>query len=626
MLFKLPGYLYVFTRKIQTSLPIFFTIVFLFLSGCFFSQKGSANYEKLAIQHLELKEYDKAITYLDDLYDKNPDTWYLQYFKALMELNEFSKAEKITKKQLKANKYSVQYNVYLGKIYKAEGNNKKEKEAYEKAIKDLTPIQPFVLNLANVFIEEQLFDYAIEVYVKAAKATPEYPYFYEKADIYKLKGNTLAMINEYLDALDFRESELETIQMHLQNSLGYDDQEGGIKNPLLKQELQKRIQKDPNKLVFSEFLIFILKQQKEFNAAFIQCRALDKRLKEEGQRVFDLGKICVSNLQWATAKLCFDYVVEKGPKYMFYDKAIVEGLTADYLYITQQPEAQAADLLSLEGKLSTANDRYKETPLNAQLLKNLVCLKAFYLNKAEEAIFILEDFLSATALDVATKAEYKLLLGDIYLVKGEIWEASLLYSQVEKDFKYETIGQEAKFKNAKLSFYAGDFAWAKTQADILKGATSKLIANDALDLSLIITDAIGVDTNDAPLKLFASADLLILQHRFKEAMTKLDSINLLFSTHTLGDDIYFKKAQINLTLRNYKESEEMYKNILEYFPTDLYGDDAQFKLAELYELFLLDKEKAKQSYQDVLTNYAGSIYSVEARKRYRDLRGDQPKN
>ena len=619
-------YMSVFKKKLPQKLRDTSLFVFLFLCGFIFSQKESANYEKLAIQHVELKEYDKAVSYLDNLYDKQPDTWYHYYFKALMELKEFSKAEKITKKQLRANKYNVQYNVYLGKIYKAEGSTKKEKEAYEKAIKDLTPIQPFILNLANAFIEDQLFDYAIEVYVKAAKATPEYPYFYEKAEIYKLKGNTLAMINEYLDALDFRDSELETIQMHLQNSLGYDDQEGGIKNPLLKQELQKRIQKDPNKVVFSEFLIFILKQQKDFNGAFVQCRALDKRLKEEGKRIFDLGKICVSNQHWETAKLCFDYLVEKGPKFMYYDKAIVEGLNADYLFITQQPQAQAADLLSLENKLNAANIKYKESSLNGQLLKNLVCLKAFHLNKTEEAIFMLEDFLSVTALDVATKAEYKLLLGDIYLVKGEIWEASLLYSQVEKDFKYETIGQEAKFKNAKLSFYAGDFAWAKTQADILKGATSKLIANDALDLSLIITDAIGVDTNDAPLKLFASADLMILQHRYQEAINRMDSINLVFNSHTLGDDIYFKKAQINLTLRNYKESEEMYKNILEYFPTDLYGDDAQFKLAELYELFLLDKEKAKQSYQDVLTNYPGSIYSVEARKRYRGLRGDQPRN
>ncbi len=214
------------------------------------------------------------------------------------------------------------------------------------------------------------------------------------------------------------------------------------------------------------------------------------------------------------------------------------------------------------------------------------------------------------------------MLGDIYLINGAIWDASLLYSQVEKDFKHEAIGNEAKFRNAKLSFYAGDFTWAKTQADVLKGSTEKLIANDALDLSLIITDAIGVDTNDAPLKLFSGAELLIVQHRYVEAMARLDSINLLFSSHTLGDDIYYKKAEIYFTLGKFLDVESMYKNILDYYADGLYGDDSQFKLAKLYQENLNDKERAKTAYENVLKKYPGSIFTVEARQRFRELRGD----
>jgi tetratricopeptide (TPR) repeat protein len=208
------------------------------------------------------------------------------------------------------------------------------------------------------------------------------------------------------------------------------------------------------------------------------------------------------------------------------------------------------------------------------------------------------------------------------LLVGNIWDASLLYSQVEKDFKYEVVGQNAKFKNAKLSYYASDFAWAKTQCDVLKGATTKTIANDALDLSLVITDAIGIDTNTAPLSMFASAELLILQHQYDKALARLDSINLIFSEHTLGDDIYYKKAEIYKLTNRYAEAKKMYENILEFYSTELYGDDALFKEAEVCERYLNDKEKAQQLYQDMLTKYPGSIYVVEARKRYRDLRGD----
>ncbi|MDP3557574.1 MAG: tetratricopeptide repeat protein [Bacteroidota bacterium] len=609
------------------SSKIFLLIfIFLFIQVNAYAQKPTNNADKLALQYFELKEYEKANEYFEDLYDKNPEAWYANYFKSLLGAKDFSRAEKITKKQLKQNRNNVYLYVYLGRVYKLQNEEKKEREVYEKAIKELLAVQPFIQNLANAFLEDALYDYALEVYNKGKRATPDYPYFYERADIYRQKNDLKAMINEYLDALEFRDTEIQTVQGNLQNSLGYDDNEGGINNPLLKQELQKRIQKSPDKIILSEFLIFIQKQQKDFDGAFVQSRALDKRLKEDGNRIFDLAKICVANQQWEAAKRCYDYIIEKGTDNLYYDAAVIDGMNVDYLAITNKQQPSQEELLALEQKLFKANGKYKQSFLNAQILKNLVSLKAFYLNKTDEAIVLLQDFVDQSGMDALAKADYKILLGDIYILKGEIWEASLLYSQVEKDFKYEAIGQEAKFRNAKLSFYAGDFPWAKTQSDVLKGATTKLIANDALNLSLIITDAIGVDTNDLPLRLFASAELMIVQHKYKEAILRMDSINLLFSTNTLGDDINYSKAQIYSSQGKYAEAEAMYKNILEYYPTDLYGDDAQFKLAELYDNKINDKEKAKQAYQDVLTNYPGSVFTVEARKRYRELRGDNLNN
>ena len=593
------------------------------MSNVLFSQKNNNN-EKLAIQYFEQKEYAKANVYFEDLFDKNPDAWFTTYYKSLIEAKDFSKAEKITKKQLKQNKQNSFLYVYLGRIYKIEKEEKKEKESYQRAIKELVPIQQYIQSLANTFMEDDLYDYAIETYNKVR--SKDYQYFYERADIYKHKNDLKAMINEYLDALEFRETEISFIQAHLQNSLGYDDDEGGIKNPLLKQELQKRIQKNPDKVILSEFLIFIQKQQKDFEGAFIQTRALDKRLKEEGSRVFDLAKMCTSNQNWETAQRCYEYIIEKGPTNLYYDGAMVDVLNVEYLSLTQKPQPKKEDLLLLEQKLNKAKEKYKNTHLSAFIIKNLATLQAYYLNQADFAIVLLDELINQSGLEPAATAEYKIMLGDIYLIKGQIWDASLLYSQVEKDFKYEAIGQEAKFKNAKLSFYAGDFKWSKIQADVLKGATTKLIANDAIDLSLIITDAIGIDTNDLPLKLFASAELLILQHRYNDAIARMDSINSLFSVNTLGDDIYFKKAEIYKTLGKYPEAEAMYKNIVEFYPGDLYGDDAQYRLAELYEKNILDKEKAKIAYQEVLTKYPGSIFVVEARKRYRELRGDNLSN
>jgi tetratricopeptide (TPR) repeat protein len=585
-----------------------------------FPQKN--NDDKLALQYLETKEYEKANVYLEKLYDKFPDQWYSYYYSGLVGVKDYKQAEKICRKQLKRNPQDVRPYVSIGKLYKIQGDAKKENENYQKALKELYPNHSNVQNLAFVFMEDGLYDLAIETYLKGRKSTPEYPYYYEIAEVYRKKNDLKSMINQYLDAIEFRESELYTAQNYLQNALGYSDEDGGFKNPILKQELQKRIQQHPDKIVFAEFLIFIQKQQKDFDGAFVQSKALDKRLKEDGKRLYDLAKVCMSNERYDVAQKCYQYVIDKGPDYNYYDLATIDLINCDYQYLTQKASPATEELLALESKFLKATEKYKGSHLSNFLVANLANLQTYYLNKPDAAIALIEELISNPGMNASVKSEFKIQLGDIYLIKNQIWDASLLYSQVEKDFKFEPIGQEAKFRNARLSYYAGDFEWSKTQCDVLKGSTSKLIANDALDLFLVITDAIGIDTNAAPLEKFAQADLLILQHKYSEAINKLDSINKIFPTHTLGDDINYKKAEIFTKIGKYTDAEKMYKDILEYYPSELYGDDAQFKLGQLYEKKLNDIEKAKQAYQDVLTKYPGSIYVVEGRKRYRILRGD----
>lgn len=579
--------------------------------------------DKLAMQYYEQKQFDKAIVYFEKLYDKLPDAYFIYYFRCLIETKDYKTAEKITKRHIKHSDSNAHLYVKLGLVYKLMGNPDKEKDQYDKAVKEVIPEQSTIFALAHAFEEVELYDYAIEVYKKGRKKTPEtYPYYYEIADLYKKKGDLKAMVNEYLNAIDFRESELFTAQNNLQQSLGYDDKNGGLNNPILKEELQKRIQQNPDKTVFSEFLIFLLNQQKDFQGSFVQSKALDKRQKGDGTRIMELAKLCISNENYEVADKCYQYVMSKGKDNPYYDLAHIEKLNANYLQLTGQANPNTIDISALHANMEAAIKEYSISNLTFPLIKKSALLKAYYLNKPQEAIQSLEDVITQYTFDKNMLAEIKLDLGDMNLLIGNIWDASLLYSQVEKDFKYETVGQGAKFRNAKLSYYASDFKWAKAQCDVLKGATTKTIANDALDLSLVITDAIGVDTNAAPLSMFASAELLILQHQYDKAIARLDSINLIFSEHTLGDDIYFKKAEIYKQTNRYVDAVKMYENILEFFPTELYGDDALFKEAELYERYLNDKEKAKQLYQDMLVKYPGSIYVVDGRKRYRDLRGD----
>lgn len=602
----------------QKTIKILLVILFPFF---FFGQNTE---EKLAQQAMENNEYDKAIVYYEKLYEKLPSYYYANYFKSLLITKEFKRAEKIAKKKIKSNpSYLVAY-LDLAAVYLENGEGiKKADEQYQRAIKEIDGNPDQIGPLSTAFISAKKYDYAIQTYLKGRKIFGDtYPYFYEIADVYLLKGETKNMINEYLNALDYRETEMYMVQSRLGNSLGYDESEkSGFNTPILKTELLKRIQGNPEKTIFSEFLIWIQLQQKDYEGALIQSKALDKRKKENGFRLMDLGRACAAEANYGMAQKCYQYVIEQNKEY-YYDNAVIESANVLYDKITKSISYTKTDLTDLENKLIVTIKKYNNNQLTIPLIKKLVHLQAYYLNKISEAIELLNATISVSTIDKFAQAELKLELGDILLLTGDIWDASLLYSQVEKMFHHEPIGQEAKFRNAKVSYYSGGFKWCKAQLDILKGATSKLISNDAMDMSLVISDAIGIDTNTVPLEWFASAELLIRQNKFKEAVARMDSINLVFPEHTLTDDILMKKAQIFFIQGKFKEAGEMYQKVVADFGEEIFGDDALFKLAELEEKYLNEPEKAKQSYQDLLTNFPSSVYTTEARKQFRKLRGD----
>jgi TolA-binding protein len=231
--------------------------------------------------------------------------------------------------------------------------------------------------------------------------------------------------------------------------------------------------------------------------------------------------------------------------------------------------------------------------------------------------------MALTDIKPSYKAECKLELGDALLFSGDLWESGLLYSQVDKAFKYEEIGREAKYRNAKLDFYRGEFQWAQAQLDVLKSSTSQLIANDAMYLSLLISDNTVFDSTTDALTIYSHADLLSYRNKRQEALQTLDTLLEKFPTHPLFDDALFKKAEIFTLEKRYHEADSLYGNVVSGFPTGIISDDAQFRRAQIHEKFLNDTPGAMQLYEELLKNYPGSTFAVEARKRYRALRGDK---
>jgi len=336
-----------------------------------------------------------------------------------------------------------------------------------------------------------------------------------------------------------------------------------------------------------------------------------------------LAQVCIVNEDFETASKCYQYVMSKGKESPLYLTARMGYIDAMYRKVTYNNLYTKEDLLSIEKEYLAALNDFGKTANTAPLIRGLSHVRAFYLHKIEDAIKPLDEIISLSNLNPQVKAECKIELADIYLMKGEIWEATLLYSQVELDFKGTSLGDEARLKNARLSYYHGDFVWAQQQLDILKSGTARTIANDAMALSLLISDNIDLsDSNTVPLMMYARADLLSYQNKDNEALVTLDSITSYFPAHSLGDEILFKKAEILKKNNNYDSAYKVLDQLLNKYSEDIWADDALFAMAEMNEKKFNNVPKAMEQYQLLLTKYPASLFVTEARKRYRILRGD----
>jgi tetratricopeptide (TPR) repeat protein len=391
---------------------------------------------------------------------------------------------------------------------------------------------------------------------------------------------------------------------------------------LLREEILLKVQKNPEIEAYNEMFIWYYLQRKEFSGAVIQAKALDKKTGGKGKRLLEIGDVCVSNKDYSAAIKAFDYVVEIGDKSPYYHYAVQQKLEIQFLKVTEQKSYKKEELIAIETDYLNAISTLGKSNKTVNILERLAKIQAFYLDKANDAEQLMENTIEIPGLTRADIARLKVLLGDILVVKGDIWEASLLYMQVEKEFSEDVIGHEAKFKNAKVFYYDGEFDYAKAQLDVLKASTSKLIANNAMQLSLLLQDNLGIDTTLAPVQMYANADLLLQQNKYESAIAMLDSLENRYPFHSLVDEVLFKKAEIYEGMQNWTKAIQYYTVVLEDYKHDILADDAAYRIAEIYYNKLGDKEKAMEHYRLILFEFGGSLYTADARKKFRILSGD----
>ncbi len=577
--------------------------------------------EQLAAQYFKNGEYEKAEVYYQKLYKRYNDEFFFQYYvDCLLKLENFSEAEKTVEKRIRKEGNPVLY-VYLGYVQKAAGDAKASEQAYGKAIAELQPFQRQIDAMASAFSDKGELDYVVRTYEKGRKLLNGlYNYRFELAAVYNRQGKFDKALEEYLDALAEDESQVTKVRTDLLDLFLAD--QTNAKQEYFEEAVIGRIQRQPQKDIYPELLIWHFEQQKKFSQAFAQAKALDRRNKEDGARIMQFAHICRANESFDLAIEAYQYVIRKGRDSYYYLSCKKDLVNTLYEKAIAGGTYTEQELLDLEKTFLTTLDEFGRNGNVAQMMMNLAELYTFYIHDAAKGIDLLYEVLELLGIDRKNLALAKIQLADALLFTGEIWETTLLYSQAEKMFKRDEIGRIAKLKNAKLAYYTGQFEWAQAQLNVLKAATSDLIANDALYLAMLIGDNSIMDTTYTALSTFARADLFLYQNKLDSAKFALDSIEEFYPGHSLQDDILFKRAQIAEREGDYEFAQENYHRVWKEYPTDLLADDAVYRMAQLQETEFHSNSTAMEYYQELLLHYPGSLFTVEARKRYRSLRGD----
>ena len=574
---------------------------------------------QLANEYITKGEKEKALLVFQQLVKKNENIPFVHtsYFNLLIDMGKFDEAEDYVQR-LNRKDDKLSYRLDLGVLYFRSGNLPKADKYLNALIKAQGDDVYKLKTTSDYLASKNLTDYAVTALKQARTGSGnESVYALELANLYRMAGKRDQMVEEYLNYVTQTPSNISYIKNVMQILITKPEELESLEKLLL-----DRIQQNQNSEVFSDLIIWVNLQQKNFYGAFIQARAYDKRFRKEQSKTLEIAQIALNNQDYENADKSFSYVIKEFAGTENELPARMGLIKARESKVKKSYPVNRDSVRYVIGEYSRFKKNYPDNPNGFEASLNQATLHAYYLEEMDSAVYYLQGLIANNKVAPSMKSKAKIDLGDIYLLKEEPWEATLLYSQVEKTQRETPLGYEAKLKNAKLSYFKGEFKLAQEHLDILKQATTREIANDAMELSMRIKENITFDTTGAALKEYASIELMMAQNKIDQALTRLSKFSETTSDQQIKDDVYWLEASLRLKRGEFEKALALCDKIVTEFGEDILADDAYFLEGEIQERYLKNKDKAMEIYREFLTKYPGSVYVAEARKRYRILRGD----
>ena len=583
-----------------------FLIIALFSVSFVFCQNSSS----LAESYFREGEYEKASQIYESLEKNNPfNTRYLKrLITCYQETSNYEKAADLLQKKLLNNPSQHYLRIEIGYNFDRQQKTALAKKEYDFAIDAITSDPSLGGIMGRMFQQNNLLDYAIEAYSKTMRLYKNASYEFQIAQIYGEKGEFEKMFDSYTQLIDKDENYLGGVQRFTSRYINEDATNSN--NIAFKKSLLKKSISNP-KNVWNELLSWLFTKQKEYGKAFIQEKALFNRDPAYIETVFRLAKIAFENNDNTTAKKCFDFILEK-------TNFIEEKLTAELYLLKIALKTTDKNSASLFEKTL---QKYGVNRNSLEIQLEFADYLTFKINNPSKAIEVLEKALLLSTSKFKN-ARIKLKLGEVLVFTGRFNKALLYFSQVQTQLKNHPLSQQARFKVAQTSYFKGDFKWAKSQLKILKGSTTQLIANDAVDLFLVISDNEPKDSIPSGLIDFAKADLLAYQNKNTEAIAIYSAMAQKYQGQNIEDEVLFNQAALYLKENQYENTISNLLKIISINAEGILVDDSYYLLAEVYKNKIKDTEKASEYYQKIIFEKPSSIYLVDARKKYREIRGD----
>lgn len=588
-------------KKLFLHITLFFSLV------CF------AQNEQLAQYYFDKGDFEKAKISFEELLKTSPQN--SQYFQRTIDcyqqLQLFDLAEKAIRERLDKYKQGNLL-VELGYNFQLQKDAVSANKYYDQAIERIKNKPNEVYGIANSFEKKVLLQQALKSYQTALAIEPKYNFNYQMAMLYGQLGNTEMMISTFLD--EAFANPVNSIQIQNQLARYMADQGDENFTETLRKSLITRAQKNQD-VFWNHYLSWFYVQQKEFGKAFIQEKAIYKRNPESLSNIVNLGQLAIEEDDTEDATEILGFVLENTKDLELLIQA------NSYLIKMKIGKAQEKDFAAINTELEGLLKQYEISPFTLSLQLIQAHFVAFNLRKPEEGKAIIKKALDLQLNDYDV-AQAKMELADILLYEEKYNQALLYYSQIEEDLKNDEVAHEASLKAAKTSYFQGDFVWASKQFKELKAATSELIANDAMEYFLLINDNTVADSTQTALKQFAKGDYLLYQNRNQEAITQFQSILKNFKGQEIEAVTLLRLGGIYEKLNVYNSALSQYEEIINHHADGIYMDEALYFSAEIENNKLHDSEKAKLLYEKIIFNHQDSIYFVDARKKYRQLRGD----